>query len=124
MSKGDQNEWRFVETLSHDLASEVLEDETACEEALKLAPDPNAVIARVQQAAAHAIAKQRRERIAKLGEQHAETARQGRYGALDRSELLKLLEEREGAVEHRELSAMPDEDLRTLLDDLDALKER
>ena len=46
----------------------------------------------------------------------------GRYRELRRDELLKLVEERHAAVEHRDLTSVPDEDLRTLLEDLDALE--
>jgi hypothetical protein len=41
---------------------------------------------------------------------------------MSRAQLLKLIGERHAAVEHRELTDVPDDDLRSLLDDLDAVK--
>jgi len=123
MNGGDEEDRRFLDALSNDLASEVLEDETACEEALSLGPDANAVVARIQQAAGRAIAEQRRARIARLGQHRSESTPSGRYDKLSRSEVLRLLEERQYAVEHRELTDVTDDDLRTLLEDLDAVQD-
>jgi len=123
MSKGERDELKFLDTLSHDLASEVLEDESACAEAVALGPDVNAAIVRAREVASRAIAEQRRARIAALGRcQPAARMTPGRYRELRRDELLKLVEERHAAVEHRDLTSVPDEDLRTLLEDLDALE--
>ncbi len=124
MNGGDEEDRRFLDALSNDLASEVLEDETACAEALSLGPDANAVIARIQQAAGRAVAEQRRARIARLGQHRSEPMPSGRYGKLSRAEVLKLLEERQYAVEHRELTDVTDDDLRTLLEDLDAVRDQ
>lgn len=123
MSGGDQDERRFADTLASDLASDVLEDETACEEALKLGPDADGVLVRIQQAAARSIAEQRRERIATLWQRRAAVTHQGRYNELTRVDLLRLVQEREAAIEHRDLTNVPDEDLRTLLEDLDAVQD-
>lgn len=124
MSRGDRDELKFLETLSHDLASEVLEDEAACEAALALGPDANAAIARAQQAASRAIAEQRRARIATLGRVRPATTASGRYNGVPRTELVRLLgERRTAAVEHRELTNVSDDDLRTLLEDLDAVQD-
>ena len=122
MSKGDRDELKFLETLSHDLASEVFEDETACEEALRLGPDANAAIARAGDLASRAIAEQRRARIAALGRVVPAARTGSRYRDMSRAELLKLIGERQAAVEHRELTNVPDDDLRSLLEDLDAVK--
>ena len=122
MSGGERDELKFLETLSHDLASEVFEDETACEEALRLGSDANAAIARARDVANRAIAEQRRARIATLGRALPAARTGGRYRDVPRAELLKLIGERQAAVEHRELSNVPDDDLRSLLEDLDAVK--
>ena len=121
MSGGDRDELKFLETLSHDLASEVFEDEAACEEALRLGPDANAAIARARDLASRAIAEQRRARIAALGRALPAARTGGRYRDIPRTELLKLIGERQAAVEHRELTDVPDDDLRSLLEDLDAV---
>jgi hypothetical protein len=122
MSEGDRDELKFLETLSHDLASEVSEDEAACEEALRLGPDANTAITRAHDAANRDIAEQRRARIAALGRAVPAVRTEGRYRDMPRAALLKLLEERQAAVEHRELIDVPDDDLRSLLEDLDAMK--
>ncbi len=122
MSGGDRDELKFLESLSHDLASEVFEDEAACEEALRLGPDANAAIARARDLANRAIAEQRRARIAALARAVPAAETGGRYSDVPRAVLLKLIEERQAAVEHRYLSGVPDDDLRSLLEDLDAVK--
>jgi hypothetical protein len=122
MSGGDRDELKFLETLSHDIASEVIEDEAACEEALRLGPDANAAIARAGDVANRAIAEQRRARIAALGRALPAARIAGHYSDMPRAELLKLVKERQAVVEHRELRDVPDDDLRSLLEDLDALK--
>lgn len=122
MSGGNRDELKFLETLSHDLASEVFEDEAACEEALRQGPDANAAIARARNVASRAIAEQRRARIAALGRVLPAARTEGRYRDMPRAELLKLIGERQPAVEHRELTDVPDDDLRSLLEDLDAVK--
>ena len=124
MSGGNEDERRFLDTLSHDLASEGLEDEAACEEALSLGPDANAAIARAREIANRAIAEQRRARIASLGSVRPRSvATAGRYNALPRCDLLRMLEGRTAVVQHRDLTSVPDDDLRTLLEDLDALEK-
>jgi hypothetical protein len=122
MSGGDRDELKFLESLSHDLASEVFEDEAACEEALRLGPDANEAIARARDVANRAIAEQRRARIAALGRTLPAVETGGRYSDVPRAVLLKLIEERQAAVEHRDLGGVPDDDLRSLLEDLDAVK--
>ena len=122
MSGGNRDELKFLETLSHDLASEVFEDEAACEEALRLGPAANVAIARARDAANRAIAEQRRARIAALGRGAPAVRIEGRYRDMPRAELLKLIGERHAAVQHRELSDVPDDDLRSLLEDLDAIR--
>jgi hypothetical protein len=69
-----------------------------------------------------AIAEQRRTRIAALGRAVPAARTGGRYRDMPRAELLKLIGERQAVVEHRELSDVPDDDLRSLLEDLDAVK--
>lgn len=122
MSGGDRDDLKFLDTLSHDLASDVVEDEVACEEALRLGPDANAAIVRARAAADRAIAEQRRVRIAVLGRALPAARTESRYRDVPRAELLKLIGERQAAIEHRELSDVPDDDLRSLLEDLDAVK--
>src|SRR5262245_30307885 len=103
MSGGDRDELKFLETLSHDLASEVFEDEASCEEALRLGPDTNAAIARARDVASRAIAEQRRARIAALGRTLPAARTAGQYRDMSRAQLLKLIGERHATVEHREL---------------------
>jgi hypothetical protein len=122
MSKEERDDLKFLDTLSHDLASQVFEDETACEQALRLGPDPNAAITRARELASRAIAEQRRTRIAALGRALPTARTAGRYLDMSRAELLKLIAERHATVEHRELTDVPDDDLRSLLEDLDAVK--
>ena len=122
MSSKEEKSRRFLTALVDELSSQVLEDEAACDEALALGSDAELVVVRVRQAASRAIAEQRRTRIATLWQPRSETTR-GRYKAMSRAELVSLIEKREAAVEHRDLSAAPDEDLRTLLEDLDAVEE-
>ncbi len=69
-----------------------------------------------------AIAEQRRARIAALGRALPAARTVGRYRGMPRAELLKLIGERQAAVEHRELTDVPDDDLRSLLEDLDSVK--
>lgn len=128
MSGGKRDELTFLETLSHDLASEVFEDEVSCEEALRLGSDADAAIARARGVADRAVAEQRRARIAALGHDPVlgrgvpATRMPGRYGAVSRTELMRMIGERQAAVEFRDLTNVPDDDLRSLLEDLDAVK--
>lgn len=127
MSIADEKDEVFLDALSHELASEVLKEDSELEKAL--GPTRIALRDRVRLAARRAIGKERRSRLEErslLGVRRAAT--EEKYAALEREELLAMAKNRfEGlgssaAVQHRDLDELTTEDLRTMLEDADRLE--
>lgn len=127
MSNKKEEAFRFVDALSHDLACEVLEDEEVLEEELRSSRvDVGQALQRVREKGLRAIGEERRAALEERRRTNRSPARVvRRYAGLTRDALLHLIAERSDgvAVAHRDLTSVPDDDLRSLLEDLDALEE-
>ena len=127
MSAGDRKDEVFLDALSHELASEVLNDDSELERAL--GPTRVALRERVRLAVKRAIGKERRKSLEGRSLQGVRSvATEQRYTTLNREELLVMARARfEGlgssvAVQHRNLDEVTTEDLRTMLEDADRLE--
>lgn len=127
MSNKKEEAFRFLDALSHDLAGEVLEDDEVLEEELRSSRvDVGQVLQRVREKSLRAIGEERRAALEERRRTNRSPAQAVRsYAGLTRDVLLRMIGERSDgvAVAHRDLTSVPDEDLRSLLEDLDALEE-
>jgi hypothetical protein len=129
LSSGNEKDQVFLDALSHELATEVLEDES--ELAKALGPTRVSLRNRVRLAAKRAIGRERRKRLEQRSLEGVRSALPAsRYGELSREDLLLLARARfEGlgasaAVQHRDLNEVTTDDLRTMLGDADRLEAR
>ena len=127
MSVANEKDEVFLNALSHELASEVLTDDSELEKAL--GPTRSALRDRVRLAAKRAIGTERRKHLAERPLAKGRRAMtEQKYAALDREALLVMARVRfeslgsSAAVQHRNLDEVTTEDLRTMLEDMDRLE--
>lgn len=121
----------FLDALAGDAAWDVLESSEALKAELQKHADLDETVTRLRASAKRNIASLRRELLSKARAERlqAEQARrpvQQPLPGLSRSTILERISELARlypgrlAVQHRELDSIPDDDLRSLLEDLEA----
>ena len=129
MSGGDK-ELEFWDAIAHELASDTSEDAEEREEALGADESARSRLRQlVRSKAMRAIGQARRKRLTDESLSGVRRARRsGRYDEMTRAELLAIAAARAGgafsdlAVQHRGFESASDEDLRSMLEDADALE--